>query len=155
MTEPTATISFKKIVVATDFEACSQRAVDTAASLSRIAGGELIVVHAYDVPAFAYAGLESMTIDWLTPIQNAAQQSLDDCVRQLRERDVKARGVLAPGPAWEHILNVAKQQNADLIVIGTHGRRGVAHAILGSVAEKVVHLSTLPVLTIRGAEKLG
>ena len=66
------------------------------------------------------------------------------------ERCPSARGVLRQGVAWEQILENAKEAGADLLVIGTHGRRGVAHAFLGSVAVKVVRASPIPVLTVRG-----
>ncbi len=56
--------------------------------------------------------------------------------------------LLASGPPWEQILQVAKERGADLIVMGTHGRRGLSHALLGSVAEKVVRISPIPVLTV-------
>jgi hypothetical protein len=52
--------------------------------------------------------------------------------------------------AWEQILAAAAEMGADLVVVGTHGRRGLAHVILGSVAERVVQLSPVPVLTVRG-----
>ena len=54
------------------------------------------------------------------------------------------------GVEWEQILEVVKARNADLIVMGTHGRRGLSRLFLGSVAEKVVRISPVPVLTIRG-----
>jgi nucleotide-binding universal stress UspA family protein len=57
-------------------------------------------------------------------------------------------GVVRQGSAWREIDDVAREMRADLIVLGTHGRRGVARVILGSVAEKVVRTSPVPVLTV-------
>ncbi len=54
---------------------------------------------------------------------------------------------------WEEVLNAAKELNADLIVMGTHGRRGLERALLGSVAEKVVRMARIPVLTVHALEK--
>jgi nucleotide-binding universal stress UspA family protein len=149
------TTMFKSIVVGTDFNDCSERAVDMAATMAKATGGELFVVHTFELPSYGYAGVEVTTFDWLTPIREAAQQSLNDRVRGLIERGVHARGVLEIGVAWDHILRVAKDANADLIVVGTHGRRGIAHALLGSVAEKVVRMSPIPVLTVRGAASIS
>jgi nucleotide-binding universal stress UspA family protein len=58
--------------------------------------------------------------------------------------------VLREGVAWEEVNSVAKEIDANLIVIGTHGRRGLARALLGSVAENVIRTSTVPVLVIHG-----
>jgi len=63
--------------------------------------------------------------------------------------------VLRTGVPWEEILDTAKKLDVGLIVMGTHGRRGLPRAILGSVAEKVVRLSPVPVLTVRGADLKG
>ncbi len=144
---------FKHVLVATDFQASSQRAVEVAASLAQASGGELTVEHTFEIPSYAYVGTEYATVDVLGPLELAARQSLEAQVRALRDQGVKARGVLRRGAVWEHILDEAKQSKADLIVIGTHGRRGVARALIGSVAEKVVRMSPVPVLTVHGAEE--
>ncbi|MEY4580062.1 MAG: hypothetical protein RL701_4765 [Pseudomonadota bacterium] len=152
MTSPNAsdTLSFNTIVVGTDFQPCSQRAVNIAAGMVKAsAQGQLFVVHTFEIPI--YPGAEFYVVDMSTPIQEAAQKQLDECLRPLVERGVNARGIIAMGPASEQILKVAEQTRADLIVVGTHGRRGLKHAVLGSVAEKVVRLSPVPVLTVHEA----
>ena len=63
------------------------------------------------------------------------------------------KGFVRLGAPWEEILSVATERGADLVVVGTHGRRGFAHALMGSVAERVVRLSTIPVLTVRSRIK--
>jgi nucleotide-binding universal stress UspA family protein len=64
-------------------------------------------------------------------------------------------GVFKVGSPFEQILAVAAQEGCDLVVLGTHGRRGIAHAALGSVAEKVVRLCPVPVLTVHAAPEPG
>jgi nucleotide-binding universal stress UspA family protein len=152
MTSPDETAPFKTILVATDFQACSRRAVERAAQLAKASGGKLFVVHTFEPPSYAYGSAEFSTFDWLTPMEDAARQSLNSAVQALCERGIRADGVLCVGAAWEHILLVAKQVEADVIVLGTHGRRGVMHALLGSVAEKVVRMAAVPVLTIRSGD---
>jgi nucleotide-binding universal stress UspA family protein len=60
--------------------------------------------------------------------------------------------MLRSGPPWQQTLEVAKEVGADLIVMGTHGRHGLALAFMGSVAEKVVRMSPIPVLTLRAED---
>jgi nucleotide-binding universal stress UspA family protein len=146
----TNTAPFNTIVLATDFQPCSKRAVEVATQLARASAGRLLVVHSFEPPSYAYSGAEFAVYDWFTPLQESARKSLDDQVRALCECGVRAEGVMSVGAAWQNILSVAKEQKADVIVLGTHGRRGVMHALLGSVAEKVVRVSPVPVLTVRG-----
>jgi nucleotide-binding universal stress UspA family protein len=140
---------FKTILLGTDFQPCSKRAVETAAQLARASGGRLVVVHTFEPPSYAYSGSEFAVYDWYTPLQESARISLDRQVHELCEGGVRAEGVMGVGAAWQNILAVAKELKADVIVLGTHGRRGVMHALLGSVAEKVVRMSPVPVLTVR------
>jgi nucleotide-binding universal stress UspA family protein len=83
-------------------------------------------------------------------ISDKAQQMLDEAVNSRRKRCPAISGILLNGAAWDEIGRVAVEQNADLIVMGTHGRRGLPRAILGSVAERVIRTSTVPVLTVHG-----
>jgi nucleotide-binding universal stress UspA family protein len=144
---------FKHVLVATDFHESSKDAVDLAAKMTLAADGSLTVEHTFEVPSYAYLGVEYSTADILSPLEDAAQKSLDGVVRTLRAQGVNAHGVLRKGVAWERILEEAKTSRADVIVMGTHGRKGVARALLGSVAEKVVRLAPVPVLTVHGEAK--
>jgi len=144
--------TFHRILVATDFAEPSQRALELAIEMARAGeAGEIVVVHACEIPTYAYTGTELAPIDLLGPFIEVAQQKLDDLVASIRARVPNARGVLKIGVPWEQILAAAGEVGADLVVVGTHGRRGAAHVLLGSVAEKVVRLSPIPVLTARGA----
>jgi nucleotide-binding universal stress UspA family protein len=67
---------------------------------------------------------------------------------ELKKRFPEATSVLRSGTAWEEILLAASESKTDLIVLGTHGRRGLGRLLLGSVAEKVVRMARLPVLTV-------
>jgi nucleotide-binding universal stress UspA family protein len=118
---------------------------------SRRARNALFLHHTCELPAYGYPGLEFSAADWLTPIQEYAQRCLDEAVRTLSASGIRTSGSLGLGIPWEQILRAATRVDADVIVIGTHGRRGFSHAFLGSVAERVVRASPIPVLTIRGA----
>jgi nucleotide-binding universal stress UspA family protein len=79
-----------------------------------------------------------------------ATKELDALLQKVKDRYPKAEAAVVAGEPWLAILEAVKKQGADLIVMGTHGRRGISRVLLGSVAEKVVRLSPVPVLTISG-----
>ena len=136
-------------MVATDFSDCAQQAVTLAVEMARTSGADLTLVHTCEVPGYAYSEQSLAAADLLTPIADHAQAKLDELVRTVREQCPGARGILKLGIPWEQILVAADEVAADLVVIATHGRRGFSHALLGSVAEKVVRSSPVPVLTVR------
>ncbi len=143
-------MTFKHIVVGTDFSDCSKRALDLALEIAAKFDSKLTLVHSWEAPSYAYAGGVYVTTDLVTPIEQAAVSLLDKATAELKTRMPTAQSMIRSGVAWEEILAAATQVHADLIVLGTHGRRGLSRALLGSVAEKVVRLATVPVLTAHG-----
>ncbi len=141
---------FKHILVATDFSETSEQALQVTLALARESGAEITVLHTCEIPSSIYTGQTFAVVDLLQPIIEIAQKKLDAFMESLRDRQPRAKGLLKIGVPWEQILAAAAEVHADVIVIGTHGRRGIAHAVLGSVAERVVRLSPVPVLTVRG-----
>ena len=146
---------FRHIVLATDFTEASESARETAASLASAFGARLTVVHVCETPAFAAAGSSLAGADLVGPCGEGAEVELGRLVWRLRARDVKVDSVLRRGVAWELIVRVAKEVGADLVVAGTHGRHGLAHAYYGSVAEKLVQESPVPVLVVPRRSELG
>lgn len=138
--------TFKHVLAATDFSETSGRALEMAVSLARDAGAELSVVHVCEIPSYTDF---AAPVDLVTPITDVAETKLDELVRSLRDVCPGAKGMVRVGAPWEQILAAAAERGADLVVVGTHGRRGFAHAFMGSVAERVVRLSPIPVLTVR------
>ena len=143
-------MSFNHILVATDFSDCSQQALEIALEIAAKFDSKLTLLHSWEAPSYSYAGGVYVTVDLVTPIEQAAVAMLDKASTRLKTRMPTAQSMLRAGVAWEEILAGASQVQADLIVLGTHGRRGLSHALLGSVAEKVVRLATVPVLTAHG-----
>jgi nucleotide-binding universal stress UspA family protein len=84
----------------------------------------------------------------MSPVKEDAEKRLAAALAEVRKAIPEARSVLGFGCPWQAILDVSKEIHVDLVVMGTHGRRGVAHALMGSVAEKTVRLSAVPVLTV-------
>jgi len=147
------TIAFKHILVPIDFGEPSQRALEAGIELARLFGAQLTLVHVYEIPAYVYGGMTYATADLFGPIEQAARESLDKTLREVQAKFPGAKAVLRRGPAAMEILAVIDELHPDLVVIGTQGRTGVKHALLGSVAERVVRTSPAPVLTMHGTKQ--
>jgi nucleotide-binding universal stress UspA family protein len=150
-----AMTEFKRILVPTDFSEAADRARDIAIDLSKKYGASITLLHCYEVPLYVYSGAPAVPADYWTPIRHAASRRLEVAVAELARRSPETKGMLSQGVPWEQILHAADETKADLIVMGTHGRRGLTHVLLGSVAEKVVRLSPIPVLTVGAAKRAG
>jgi nucleotide-binding universal stress UspA family protein len=140
---------FRHILVAVDFGSSSQAALDRAIELAAKLDTKLTLVHVCEVTPMIYAGMEYPVADWLTPLQDAAKKELDDLAAKVKAKVPGVGTALRVGFAAEEILAVAASTGADLVVTGTHGRKGIGRFLLGSVAERVVRLSKVPVLTVR------
>jgi len=136
---------FKHILVPTDFSEPSQLALQYAISLAQKFEAKLSLLHVYGIPTVYYPD----NVSWpLEELGKAAQASLDHAAADARRVWPRTEGHVELGDPRDRILEYAKTCGADLIVIGTHGRRGVAHLVMGSVAESVVRMSPVPVLTV-------
>lgn len=142
-------VSFHHILAPVDFEPCSEHALDVAIDLASQFDARLTVLHVWDIPAAAYPGMVSVSPEIWATLAEAAQQGLDRTMARVRERLPGAHGLLVRGQAAAEILTAVEGVKADLVVIGTHGRHGLPRMLLGSVAEKVVRTSPVPVLTVR------
>jgi len=146
----TAPVQIKRILVPHDFSDTAQCALSYALDLAEKFGAGITVVHAYEYPILSYPEGPALTGDLVRQIQTAAGSALDGVVSKARRPGVEIASALRQGPAWSEILAAANELKADLIVIGTHGRRGLSRALLGSVAERVVRSASCPVLTVHG-----
>jgi nucleotide-binding universal stress UspA family protein len=129
----------------TDFSAPSQYAFWLACALARDYGARLIVLHVAAVPTVVYG--EGVVPPNPEELLAAAQEQLDGL--KVPHADIRAERRLAEGDAVEQILRVAQETNADLLVLGTHGRTGLGRLLMGSVAERVVRKAACPVLTVK------
>jgi nucleotide-binding universal stress UspA family protein len=136
------------ILVATDFSESAGCALDMAVELAHKFDATLTLAHCWEAPSYSYGGALYVSVDSITPIERAANRCLEEALVELKKRMPEATSVLRSGRAWEEILLAAAESKADLIVLGTHGRRGLGRLLLGSVAEKVVRMARLPVLTV-------
>jgi nucleotide-binding universal stress UspA family protein len=138
-------VGWKTIVVATDGSKYSALAADRAIAFAQSYGGELKVLSVADVPTELYA---------------EAPQAVDDLVKQAKEyvarvkkqaeaAGIKAETFVGEAEAHEAITNLAKDEKADMIVLGSHGRTGLRRLLMGSVAEKVIGYAPCPVLVVK------
>jgi nucleotide-binding universal stress UspA family protein len=144
---------FKQILVATDFSESADRALDLAVEMAQKFDAGLTLVHSWEIP-YSY-GDALISVDFITPLQDAANKQLEATLAELKQRFPNAKAVLRTGSPWQEVLTAATEADADLIVLGTHGRRGISRALLGSVAEKVVRLAEMPVLTVHGKRSVA
>ncbi len=143
-------ITLKNILVPTDFSEHSEKAVRYGAELAAKFGAELHLVHAIEATPIMYGEGAYFPPETEAELEAAATKQLDAL-------EVEAEGVtvvrkVVPGHPFVEIIRYAKETDAGLIVIGTHGRGAIAHMLLGSVAEKVVRKAPCPVLTVRDEE---
>jgi nucleotide-binding universal stress UspA family protein len=133
------------ILVPTDFSATADRALDVALGLAKKFNSKLTLVHAYYVPPTAY----DVAVPWpLEELANNAQRELDAALAKLKREHPNCNAVLCVGAPAERIVETARERGSDMIVMGTQGRTGLRHFLLGSVAERVVRTSPVPVLTV-------
>jgi nucleotide-binding universal stress UspA family protein len=135
---------FRHILAPTDLSEASQRGVDAAVSLALELEAWLTLVHVYELPSYAYFVHE----DRGSEAEERARRRLDEVLARVRTALPEAEGVVRKGAPWRGILDVAKERRANLVVLSTHGLRGMQHALIGSVAERIVRLSPVPVITV-------
>lgn len=134
------------ILVAVDFDGGAREAIEYAKAEAARMGAEVVLVHAYQLPEYAYPGFEpapAVLPVLSNEVQAAAKKALEELAH---EHDV--RGIVRGGDAAEEILATARETGAELIVMTTHGRKGLSHLLLGSVTEKVIRKSRVPVLVV-------
>lgn len=141
---------FKKVLVPIDGSVCARHALDVAAGFVRDQHAELVICSVMEPQNAEYA------MAYATPqITGALFEALhDECKADLKDAllrvaPLSAKTVLCQGVAADEIVKTAKETDADLIVMGSHGRRGLSHFFLGSVAEGVLQRSSVPVMVVR------
>jgi len=144
---------FQKILVPHDFSPSADAALATALDLAGPLGAAVHVVHVYHDPLHMYA---TYTIDPAEPevvkVPEAAMQRLAGELDRSRAAGVACDGEVREGVPDEEIVKAAREQAADMIVMGTRGHTGLQHVVLGSVAERTLRTAPCPVLAVRCEE---
>lgn len=145
--------AIERIVVGTDFSEIGEKALDEAVDLAAQLGASITLVHAYEIPTYSFPdGFAYGTASMTEAIAAAGLKRLAAAVERRKDRGITIRTLLKVGAPWEEISAVAEEEGADLIVVGTHGRKGLARALLGSVAESVIRTATRPVVAVHAPE---
>ncbi|MDP3135825.1 MAG: universal stress protein [Burkholderiaceae bacterium] len=145
---------YQRILVPVDGSPTSGRGLQEAIRLALLTGGQLRLIHVVDELSFAmsldvYGGYSG---DWLGILREGGAKVLEEAAATCRAAAVKVDTQLRDdfaGPVWEQVTNEATAWGADLIVLGTHGRRGVGRAVLGSSAEQILRHASVPTLLVR------
>jgi len=143
----------RRVLHPTDFSRASGAAFSRALAEARANKAGLTIVHvlAPVVPMAGEGYVSPSVYEQMAEASRAwGQRQLNRLLTRARTARVRARGLLLEGVAHEQIVRAAKRQRAGLVVIGTHGRTGVARFFLGSVAARVTATAPCPVLTVRG-----
>jgi nucleotide-binding universal stress UspA family protein len=143
----------RRVLFATDFSAASRRAFAAALPIAKALDAKLTIVHVLTpvVPTVPEQYIDAVTLDQLA--RQARQWSgrqLDKLAGTARKAGVRAATLLCEGMPAEQIVRACRSTKADLVVVGTHGRRGLPKFLLGSVAQRVVAVAPCPCLTVRG-----
>ena len=138
---------YRRVLVPTDFSPDADLALAWARVLVEKTGGALIVQHSCDLPALLAGSAELDRASILTAIENSAREKLASLRKSLSGCNVET--VVSRGRPDVAILDTAESAKADLIVMGTRGRTGLAHILMGSTAERVLRRSHLPVVTLK------
>lgn len=147
-----------KILVPTDFSECSEAACDMASTLARRLGASIELLHVDEPPAWQGFVIPELVVSMPNEagtslhefVQTRARRALEHLVEKLHSAGVARVGQrIEVGQPEAVIVRIAQETGCDLIVIGTHGRKGLERLMMGSVAERVVRQAMCPVLTVR------
>jgi nucleotide-binding universal stress UspA family protein len=136
-------ISFKNILLATDFSEASERAFSYAVAIARRHGSKIFLIHV--VPPESIAFIPEL------PDQHRrgeVQRQMDSMASRSELNQIPHEAVIRAGSVWSMVAAVIRQQDIELVVLGTHGRSGLRKLVLGSVAEEVGRRAACPVLTV-------
>lgn len=150
----TSPILIQNVLLATDFSEASVAAVGHAATVARSYQAMLDIVHVVVPEVYWWAPPESLpSIE--EGMRTWAEHKMKDVLASEQLRDVPHQGIIKHGEIWDVLKSIVAQQNSHLIVTGTRGRRGLRKLVMGSVAEEILRLSPVPVLTVQPYAALG
>ncbi len=148
-------MQIKTILFPTDFSQGARAAMDHAVSLATTYHAKLVLLYVIQDISIAewYIPSTLSVTDLVEDMQKSADQEMAKWVAEVSSKAGNVEKLIVRGVPFVEIIKTAKELNADLIVIGTHGRTGIDHMLFGSTAEKVVRKASCPVLTVRVAGK--
>jgi len=153
------TNKMKKVLIALDYDPTSQKVAETGFSLAKTMGAEVILMHVMSDPVdyssmeysprLGYTGFkntEKLQIENIESLENESQQFLDKSKHHLGDNSIQT--LVKDGVCAESILKTAKDMHIDVIVMGSHSRRWLENIVMGSVTEKVLHHTSIPLFIV-------
>ena len=139
------------ILVPLDFSDYANYALDYAIALADTFQARLTLLHILHLSPLAVGDMPPTIMDtYLRDLETEAQHMMQASLERVESAGLEGESVIAQGIPFQLIIDTARDRQIDLIIMGTHGRTGLTHALIGSVAEKVVRLAPCPVLVTRG-----
>jgi nucleotide-binding universal stress UspA family protein len=144
-------MSIRKILVPVDFSEDSRRALDEAIGLAKVFGAGIHLLHCYPLDLSGAARAYGVTTpeSYVEKLHDAAVELLSSWRSKVRAEKIDAEQTVSAHPPVSAIAALADEIGADLIVMGTRGRSGMKHLLLGSVAERTIRTARCPVLTVK------
>lgn len=142
--------AYRRILLPVDFSEASKPAMECAINLARHDGAEVALLHVFQEvmpPSFYAAG---GAFQWDPDLKDRCKASMNDLLSDYPLEGLRIKKLVREGKTCKTIVDVAEEEEVDLIVMGTHGLSGLPHIFLGSVAERVLRRADCPVLTVRG-----
>ena len=147
-------IVIRKVLCPVDFSANSEHAMRYALAFAAAYDAEVELLHVVELPFmphYATAGVPDLALP-VERIKEECQEMMDELVEKARAVHPRVSGRVIVGTPFVEIVRAAREGGFDLIVVGTHGRAGLKHILIGSVAEKVVRKAPCPVLSVKHPE---
>lgn len=141
-------MEIKRILTPVDFSDYSEKALKWAATIAEQWGSRLCLCHIIPQPSYPSMVGGADLAKFETGLQNTAETQLQELVDKLQNQSIQTTIRVSLGEPFNDICRIAEEEQIDLIVMGTHGRTGLSHALLGSVAERVVRYAPCPVLVV-------
>lgn len=148
---------YQRILVPIDGSPTAAEGMAEAVKLAKLTGGQIRLMHVVDQLSYVagFEGYGSLTADVIKVMNEAGERILRESKAQVESQGVQADTVLFDGfsgRVCDHVVEQARSWNADVIVLGTHGRRGIRRLVIGSDAEQIVRNAPVPVLLVRPRE---
>jgi nucleotide-binding universal stress UspA family protein len=143
-------VRIRHILCPVDFSEASVHALEYGIGLASSIGARITALHVYEIPTYTAPEMPfTANLEWMEQVREHAAQELRTLVARYDGEEVEVTGELREGRPFREIPRAAQEKDADLVVMGTHGRTGLSHWLMGSVAERVVRVCSAPVLTVR------
>lgn len=138
---------YRRILLPVDGSESAQKAMKTGLELAKMLGAEVTAISVVDMTSFSQTAQGYMLPDLYVYADKAAEASVKEVIQAGESMGVNVKGIVSRGSPAEDIIDRSGEH--DLIIMGTHGRSGVSHALIGSVAERVVRFASCPVMVVK------